>query len=649
MSDLAGAQSARRCLALHFCAAFLPLAVLKLGLTVNRAIQVVSIEDLYVSLPKLFCFLGGDVASAAVLAGVCTLLCRAVRPATPRGHVLLTAPLHVLNGLFAAFSTLCVLELGGPVNKQFIEATIQVMSQWTPQMGASTGDYVKPFNLGLMAFCALAGPVAIWLGLTRWRAFTPRPRTAWAAVVLLALEAIWTVGFMPFVASGQIGIRMRTDEVEYTPWGQFAWSYVRPVARQLFAAEEKGAAGFVFDLRSSLPGTEAPVVTVLSTAAPKKTSVMLILMESIGAQYLKDPSDPMPFVRTLPENPDVVTFNDHYATWSLTTQVLFSLYCSELPYPSYKSISFINPSIPCVTLSQHLHKAGYFTALVTAGDLDFDQKKRFLRGRDFDITWDAQSMPNSEGAWHGPWGLADSVAVPNVFEAVRQAGDKPFFVVFNQLSGHHPFIATEEQSKHLKPERYDNYLDCLREADRVTKQVVDGLRDMGKLDETLVIVVSDHGEGHGRYAGRNIYEPVVKVPMYLFGPQTRGHGGHIDVTTSQIDLGPTILGLLGLPRPCTMKGRDLTQPAEQRISIFGGRPPKFQIGLADGHWKYILEDGENDILYDLDTDPDELENIAAREPAVTQTYRHRMEAWRFQSSDLIESYADRMAEAGCHP
>ena len=649
MPDLDAAPSVRRTFALHFFAALLPLALLKTGLVLHRAAQVASIEPPWVSLPKLLLFLGGDITCAAVVAVLAVITAQALRIRRPGWHAAVTAPLHLINGVFAAFSTLCVVELGGPVTKQLIEATFQVISHWTNQMGASSDDYLKPENLALMAFCGLAGPVFVYWGLVRGRNFNPKGSRVRVLVTLLLLEAILTVGVVPFMASGEIGVRMRTDETECTPWGQLVSSYARPVLRRLFASEEKGALGFKFDLRSSLPDSDKPVSTVLTTAVPKKTNVLIVLMESIGLRYLSDPADPMPYVRHLPDNPDVVTFDSHYATWSLTTQVLFSILCSELPYPSYQSISFVNPSIPCVTLTEHLHDRGYFTALVTAGDLDFDQKKRFLRGRKLDITWDATTMPHSEGAWHGPWGLEDAVSVPNVLEAAKQAGDKPFFIIFNQLAGHHPFIATEAQAKNPKPERYDNYIDSLRVADTVTRDAIEGLRAMGKLEDTLVVVVSDHGEGHGRFAGRNIWEPVVRVPMYLFGPQTKGHGGHLQITTSQLDLGPTLLGLLGVDIPCTMKGRDLTKPAEPRISIYGGRPPHFQIGLTDGHWKYILEDGETDMLFDLNADPDETENIAVKEAAVTANYRHRMEAWRFQSADLIESYAQRMQEAGCQP
>ena len=652
MGDTPQSDGWRRHGALQFFAALMPLVALKAGLTIHRAVEVWDFESPVVAVSKLLLVLGGDVASAAVLAMLAVGILAATGARRPGAQLALTAPLHLLNGAFAALSTLCVVELGGPVNKQFIDGALEVLSHWSGSMAASSADY---FGLGpilVVGASALSGVCVIWLGQGRLRGW---PRVAEparlrrrVAGVLLA-EVVLTLLLVPPLARGELVGRLRTDALEATPWAQLLWSYAHPALREWTTAPAAVSTGFRFDLRSELPDTAVPVTTVLADAVPQRTNVLLILMESIGAPYERDSSNPLPTLRRLADDPDAVTFDAHYATWSLTTQVLFSILCSELPYPSAEASAYTNPNLPCVTLSERLHDAGYHTAFITPGFLNFDRVHQFLSARKFDEIVDADTLPGAQNAWRGAWGVEDALAVPQVLASARAAGDKPFFIVFNQVAGHHPFLATEEQEKHPKADRFENYLDALRVADAATQAAIDGLRDAGLLDKTLVLIVSDHGEGHGRLAGRNVYQPVVQVPFALFGPQTRGHGGHVHVTTSQIDLAPTVLGLLGIAPPCTAKGRDLTRPVERRLSIFGGRPPHFQLGLADGHWKYILEDGDTDMLFDLDRDPDELENLAATTPSVTADYRRRIEAWQFQSADLIENYGTRMAEAACVP
>ena len=646
------AVAARTWLA-NFGGALAALVLLKLGLVFNHIWGTEGVEPPLRTLAKSLMFFGADVLGAAIVATVITGVWWPLRGRWG-ARFWVSLPLQAGHGLLAAFSTFCIVSLGGPLNKQFIGISLLMLENWTPQMAASSADYADSTATGILVIGTLAGGLATTVLLrmdpaARLREMAFGRLRRWIPRLLVA-EAVLTVVLLPFMTAGRLGPRVNSHGLEKSPLVELAWSYARPPIRRLFAGEAAaGNEGFRYDLRSELAAPTDVVRTPLVGVEPRKTNVLVVLMESIGDAYIDDEADPMPYYRSLRERPDSVVFGDHYATWSLTTKVLFSLLCSELPYTSYESISFVNPAIPCVSLTETLRDSGYFTALVTAGDLEFDRKMRFLRHRGIELVWDAKTLPGSEGAWRGPWGLEDRIAMEGVLKAAARAGDKPFFIIFNQLAGHHPFIATEAQANNPSPTRIENYMRSLRVADDVTRGAIEGLAKLGLLEDTLVVVVSDHGEGHGRLAGRNAYQPVVKVPGLMFGPQTRGRGGRIEATTSQLDMAPTLLGLLGLPVPCTMKGRDLTRVSEPRIAIFGGRPPKFQIGLADGRWNYILEDGSLDMLFDVRQDPTEKENLADEHPALTRAFRGRVEAWRHQSAELIENYATKMVEAGCRP
>ena len=648
MTAVAPGTGARPVWLANFGGALAALLLLKLGLVFNHIWGTEGVEPPARTLAKAMMFFGSDVLSAALLATVVLALWWPVR-GRRAARFWVSLPLQAGHGLLASFSTFCIVSLGGPLNKQFIGISLMMLENWTPQMAASSSDYADTFAISLLVGGTLAAVVATTLLLRRSDALLGERARRWALRILVA-EGVLTMAVVPFMTAGQIGFRVTSHGLEKSPAIELAWSYLRPPLRRAFAGDiGTGNEGFRYDLRSELAPPGAVVTTPFVGITPAKTNVLVVLMESIGDVYVDDDADPMPYYRSLRERPDAVVFGDHYATWSLTTKVFFSLLCSELPYPSYESISFVNPAIPCASITEVLHDDGYFTALVTASDLEFDRKKRFLRHRQLDLVWDAKTLPGAEGAWWGPWGLEDRIAMDGVLEAAQRAGDKPFFIIFNQLAGHHPFIATEEQANNPSPTRVENYMRSLRVADDVTRGAIEGLDKLGLLEDTLVVVVSDHGEGHGRLAGRNAYQPVVKVPGLMFGPQTRGRGGRIEATTSQLDMAPTILGLLGLPVPCTMKGRDLTRVAPPQIAIFGGRPPKFQIGLADGRWNYILEDGTLDMLFDVREDPSETTNLADEHPELTRAYRRRIESWSHQSAELIENYTEKMAAAGCRP
>ena len=623
------------------------LATLKLGL-VWQIGQIGTDGSQIVMLAMLPLLLGADLVGAACVAAV------AAGPGSVwgwrgwRGRAW-AAGVQALHGSIAATSTLAVVDLGGPLNRSFLGLTYMKLADWTPAMAASTGDYFGADNLAVIGGAALVG-VGLGLGPPMSRAWGLGRRAVLGGLVIA------TFGFLPVAKGGWIGLRLQTHDLEASPWIELVGSYARPAWRALTSRDDDASGRFRFDFSSVAErgGAGERVVTPLARARPRPSNLLVILQESVGRRYVDDPSDPMPWLRGLLERPDVVSLDAHHATWSLTTKSLFSLLCSEMPYPTYRPISYVHAAIPCASLSDSLHRAGWFTALVTPQQLQFDRLRTFLDHRGFDRIYDASNLPGAAGRWQSAWGYEDQVAVDALLQLVAErkaaAPEQPLFLLYQQVSGHHPFLATEAQANAPAPDRLGNYLRALRAADDAARAAVEGLRRLDLLDDTLVAVVADHGEGHGRLAGRNAYEPVVRVPAALFGPQIT-EGGRVAATTSMIDLAPTLLALLGRPVPCPMQGRDLTAPAgvPPRLALFGGRPPKFQIGVADGPWHYILEDDRRQSLFRIGEDPDHDHDLAHLHPVLADAYRARVVAWRGHARSLLEDYPLRLAGSECAP
>lgn len=630
---------------LLYWAALVPLLLLKVGLAGHMLWLGVAYDSLLKFTLTFPMMLGADLLSALLCAGLIALILRATRARSLTARLAVAAPLLFLHGAIAAFSTLCITELGGPLNKQLIDASLFVAENWSPEMAASADDYLSPTIWLIIALSGLLG-----VALYAWAPQTLQGRAERRRrfLSLNSVGILWTFALLPFQAGGQLGPRISTNGLERSPWPELVSSYLREPLRDLMgAAAHRAPPSFRFDF-ASLQAPEARVRTPLVGATPRPSSVLFIQLESIGARYLEVEEDPMPFVQSLRARPDAVDFRQHYASWSLTSHAAFSIFCAEMPLPSHRSIAFINPAIPCVSLSEALHGAGWATALVTPGDLDFDHQRRFLRYRHLDQILDAKTLPNRERAWRGAWGYEEPIAVAAGLDFVDRNPDKPFFLYYQSLAGHHPFLATEAQAKNPLPTREENYYEALRAADGAVRALVEGLEARGRLDDTLVIIVADHGEGHGARAGRNTWQPVVHVPLVMFGPQTRGLGGQVEAVTSHIDLAPTVLSLLDQPIPCTMKGRDLRQESEARVAIFGGRPPRYQVSLIDEHWKFILEDGHKRMLFDLRSDPEELIDLSAEQPQITARYDQLIDTWQHQATSLIENYASLMKRADCH-
>ena len=138
----------------------------------------------------------------------------------------------------------------------------------------------------------------------------------------------------------------------------------------------------------------------------------------------------------------------------------------------------------------------------------------------------------------------------------------------------------------------------------------------------------------------------------IAGPQLGDVSGAVTLPTGHIDIAPTLLGLLGITPPATMKGRDLTHESDGRIVILATRPPLSQIGVRAGSWKLVhwQESGANE-LFDLARDPDERLDVSSQHEDIVRSLNAIGSRWQAHSRNLIENYAGILEASGrrCSP
>lgn len=182
-----------------------------------------------------------------------------------------------------------------------------------------------------------------------------------------------------------------------------------------------------------------------------------------------------------------------------------------------------------------------------------------------------------------------------------------------------------------------DYDEFILYVDREFGRLMEELEQRGFLENTWVILTSDHGEmfergifGHWTPV---LYEPVVRVPLMVFEP---GRKKRIDVqnTTSVVDLLPTLLHLTGQKQAAWSEGAVLPPFAEKELDperninilqAMRHEPDqalsKVTVALVKGNYKLMyftgyepLEGGERVELYDLNRDPEEMEDLALTKP-----------------------------------
>lgn len=237
-------------------------------------------------------------------------------------------------------------------------------------------------------------------------------------------------------------------------------------------------------------------------------------------------------------------------------------------------------------------------------------------------------------------------------------------------------FSREEVARHIRP----TYMGLVKQIDDHVGRVLDTLQSTGQLDSTLILFTSDHGDFLGDYGlGEKelFYDVVQRIPFIVVDPRV-----HADATrgttcsefVEAVDVVPTILDMLGKPVPWhRVEGRSLRpllhgEPAAGwRDCVFSEidystRRARLQLGLdvsapCKGHmirtdrWKLVQWAGFRPQLYDLQADPQEVQDLGAESgyetvvAALTQRLLAHMQGLKSRTGvdhARIESMTDRL-------
>jgi arylsulfatase A-like enzyme len=226
-------------------------------------------------------------------------------------------------------------------------------------------------------------------------------------------------------------------------------------------------------------------------------------------------------------------------------------------------------------------------------------------------------------------------------------GDAPWLLWVHAFDPHNEY--REHAGFTNGDEPRDLYDGEVRFTDHHLGRLFASLGARGLVDDTLVVVVADHGEEFGEHGGRlhrrTLFEEVVRVPLILAGPGVPR--AEVTAPVGMVDLLPTLLDLLDLAPPDQLAGTSLRPllaegpaPAARPVvtELEGPRP---QRALRLGRWKLVgsvLEDFW--FLYDLEEDPGEQVDLASQHPERVAALRHLLE------EELSAKGAGRSVELG---
>lgn len=369
------------------------------------------------------------------------------------------------------------------------------------------------------------------------------------------------------------------------------------------------------------------------------------------------------------------------AKWNITTfeqTIKGNMAADQAPY--------LDPIAP--SIARTLKKAGYVTGHFG--------KWHMGGGRDvyFAPPFTAYGFDEHSSTYESPdpdplltatdwiWSPKDSIKrwertgyfVDKTLEFLKRHKGTPCFVNLWPDDMHTPWVPDETQQSVFPKgaESEDNFKAVLKEYDRQIGRLLDGLKQIGEENNTIVIFTSDNGplptfdgrrSGFKRGSKLSLYEGGIGLPFIIRWP------GHIKKNKvdslsviSNLDIFPTIASIVGVPMPpmfsfdgINKKGVWINQPASLRQktmywdygsqgveSAFNypkGRDRSPNLAIRKGDWKLLINyDGTGEELYNIPSDPNELINVVKDNERIADALKRELLRWRNNLPQLKDKW-----------
>ncbi|WP_311568117.1 LTA synthase family protein [Photobacterium arenosum] len=300
----------------------------------------------------------------------------------------------------------------------------------------------------------------------------------------------------------------------------------------------------------------SPTRTMHQSSFPeRKKNLVILLQESLGARYVGKLGG-LPLTPNLDRIMDQGwNFTNLFATGTRSVRGIEAVMTGFTPTPSRAVVKLGKSQQNFFTLADFLGKQGYQTQFIYGGESHFDNMKTFFLGNG--VTDIVEGADFNKIDFMGSWGASDGDLYDQAdweFTQLHKLG-KPFFSLVFTTSNHSPYDYPDG-----KIEPYDNPRASRNNAAKYSDYALGEFIKKAKKSEywkdTIFVVVADHDS---RVSGASLV-PIehFRIPAVIFGEDV-AHKVESRIA-SQIDLGPTLLSLIGASGETPMIGNDFTKP-----------------------------------------------------------------------------------------
>ncbi len=432
-------------------------------------------------------------------------------------------------------------------------------------------------------FGLFSASTAVFFALWKWGGLRPwlnRPaepltpaRSRWAgAAALLALPALATLALsnrmvpefgnaynQELAKNGlySFAAEFRNNELRYDRfYDQLDHAQAFARARQLLTTTNS-------QFLSSNAADLARLIT--HDGAAKRWNVMQITVESLSAKYLGvfgNQENLTPNLDALAR--DGLLFTKLYATGNRTVRGMEALTLAVPPTPG-QSIVKRPHNENLFTLGSVFRARGYDTKFIYGGYGYFDNMNYYFGHNGYDVV-DRAQVPKEDITFANAWGACDEDAFRWAIKEAdaSHAQGKSFHHFIMTTSNHRPF--TYPEGKIDLPSKTSGRRGGVKYTDYAIGELIKQARTKPWFTNTIFVIVADHCAGSAGKAELPVKE--YEIPMIIYNPQLVG-AQRVEKLCSQIDVAPTILGLLNWTYQSRFWGKDILSmpPGEERALI----------------------------------------------------------------------------------
>jgi len=357
---------------------------------------------------------------------------------------------------------------------------------------------------------------------------------------------------------------------------------------------------------------EIPYNLIDENCNPKdnpQMNVILVVLESVDAK------DMQLYGAEVDDTPDLMRYrNISFVSYNFrpnsddSSRGEISSYCSIYPYEDALNFDLEAYYVPCFPdiLKSNRYRTAYYAPYSSVDERGIRRFVEMRRGA-WDVFMDKKDFLK-DAQNDQIWGVDEESMLPTALRWISSDREIPFFMVMRFSTGHEP-IKLQPKYQIFNNSAYN----AAFYADKFIGNLTEELRESDMLDNTLIIIESDHTRerfDHGR------------IPFVMINPLVFKDGKETDKPASQIDIAPTILGILGIQSINAFQGKNILDDISPERRIF--------YTYTSGALGFY--EGNNTLSYDINKNrikllEDEEDVTEAKKPIAEKLYQELI-SWK---------------------